>query len=85
MILDVFISCAGKEKPTADAICATLKAAGVRCWTASMIILPGFDWGGHILDALERARVMVLTFSSLSANPARSRAGSQPRHENDAE
>jgi WD40 repeat protein len=64
---DVFISYPRKEKATADAVCATLEAAGVRCWIAPRDIKPGTDCADAIVEAIDNCRVMVLIFSS-SAN-----------------
>src|SRR3954470_22039457 len=63
MAHDVFISYSSKDKPTADAVCATLEARGIRCWVAPRDILPGTDWGEAIIDAIEQSRVMILIFS----------------------
>ncbi|MDB5446864.1 MAG: hypothetical protein JWQ97_2181 [Phenylobacterium sp.] len=43
---DVFISYSSRDKPTADALCHTLDAAGVRCWMAPRDIQPGA--GGRV-------------------------------------
>jgi hypothetical protein len=64
---DVFISYSSQDKPTADATCAALEAANIRCWIAPRDINPGRDYGESIIDAIENARVFVLIFSS-SAN-----------------
>ena len=45
---DVFVSYSADDKPTADAVCATLENKGIRCWIAPRDILPGVDWGGAI-------------------------------------
>ena len=63
MAHDVFISYSSKDKPTADAACALLEGAGVRCWIAPRDIMPGRDWGESIIDAIAASRVMVLIFS----------------------
>jgi hypothetical protein len=34
MAFDVFISYSTKDKATADAACAALESAGIRCWIA---------------------------------------------------
>ncbi len=34
MAHDVFISYSSKDKPIADAVCANIEAAGIRCWVA---------------------------------------------------
>jgi hypothetical protein len=63
MAHDVFVSYSSKDKPTADAVCATLEGRGIRCWVAPRDILPGTDWGESIIDAIEQSRVMILIFS----------------------
>jgi len=63
---DVFISHSAKDKAVADAVCATLEGAGIRCWMAPRDILPSADWGASIIDAIEGSRLMVLIFSSHS-------------------
>lgn len=70
MAHDVFVSYSSKDKPVADAVCATLEQRGTRCWIAPRDILPGRDWGEAIVDAIGAARVMVLVFSkSANASP----------------
>ena len=66
MAHDVFICYSKKDKPTADAVCAYLENAGIRCWIAPRDILPGCDWGASIIEALGAAKAMVLVFSSHS-------------------
>jgi TIR domain-containing protein len=63
MNFDAFISYASKDKPTADAVCAALEDAQIRCWIAPRDILPGTDWSASIIDALDHCRVMILIFS----------------------
>ena len=41
MAHDVFISYSSKDKPVADAACATLESSGVRCWIAPRDVAPG--------------------------------------------
>src|SRR5215470_7883386 len=67
---DVFISYAHADKATADAACATLEQAGIRCWIAPRDITPGEEFGAAIVKAIENCRVMVLIFSA-SANNSR--------------
>jgi hypothetical protein len=64
MAHDVFISHSAKDKTTADAVCATLEAQGIRCWIAPRDVLPGAEWGRSIIEAIEQTRIMVLVFSS---------------------
>lgn len=61
---DVFVSYSSDDKPTADAVCATLENNGIRCWIAPRDILPGVDWGGAIVEAINASRVMVLVYSA---------------------
>lgn len=64
MAHDVFVSYSSQDKPTADAIVASLEANGIRCWIAPRDILPGTDWGEAIVEAIEEAATMVLVFSA---------------------
>ena len=66
MAHDVFISYSSKDKPIADAVCANLEAAGLRCWIAPRDIAPGEDWPTAIAEAIPQSRVMVLVFSANS-------------------
>ena len=63
MAYDVFISYSSKDKPTADAACAALESADVRCWIAPRDITPGRDYGESIIGAIESAKLFVLIFS----------------------
>jgi TIR domain-containing protein len=65
---EVFISHSHVDKTTADATCATLEQAGIRCWMASRDIRPGDEWGAAIVNAIDHCRVMVLIFSSNANN-----------------
>jgi hypothetical protein len=67
MPFDAFISYSSKDKTAADAACAVLEGAGVRCWIAPRDIRPGGQYGAAIIDAIDHCRVMILIFSS-SAN-----------------
>ena len=67
---DVLVSYASDDKPTADAVCATLENKGIRCWIAPRDILPGIDWGGAIVDAIHASRVMVLVYSAKANDSA---------------
>ena len=63
MEFDAFISYSHQDKPVADAACASLEAAGIRCWIAPRDIVPGRDWGESIIDAIAGAKVVILIFS----------------------
>jgi formylglycine-generating enzyme required for sulfatase activity len=67
MAHDVFISYSSRDKPVADAVCATLEGRRVRCWVAPRDVLPGLPYGEAIVEAIETSRVLVLVFSA-SAN-----------------
>lgn len=66
MDYDVFISYASEDKATAEAVCAALENAGIRCWFAPRDITPGQDWGEAIMRAIGVGRLMVVIFSSHS-------------------
>jgi TIR domain len=70
MAFDAFISYANRDKAAADAACAVLERAGVRCWIAPRDVRPGEEYGDAIIEAIGQCRVMVLIFSS-SANDSR--------------
>jgi hypothetical protein len=59
----VFISHSSKDRPTADAICAYLESAGIKCWIAPRDIEPGTTWTQGIMQGLEACRVFILVFS----------------------
>jgi tetratricopeptide (TPR) repeat protein len=66
MAHEVFVSYSSQDKPTADALVASLEANGIRCWIAPRDILPGSDWSESIMEAIEHAGTMVLVFSGHS-------------------
>jgi hypothetical protein len=68
MAHDIFISHSSKDKPVADAVCATFEANGMRCWVAPRDVPPGAAWGAAIVDAIQNSRVMVLIFSDNANN-----------------
>ena len=63
---DVFISYSSKDKPVADAVCATLENASMRCWIAPRDILPGEDFPKAIIKGINESKIMVLIFSANS-------------------
>jgi TIR domain len=70
MALDTFVSYSSKDKTAADAACAVLERAGIRCWIAPRDIRPGQEYGHSIIEAIDQCRVMVLIFSA-NANDSR--------------
>jgi hypothetical protein len=53
---DVFVSYSSRDKPVADAVCASLEGRGIRCWIAPRDILPGADWGEEIIRGTRTLR-----------------------------
>ena len=68
MTHEVFISHSSKDKAIADAVCAALESAKIRCWIAPRDILAGLSWASAIEPAITKSRIMVLIFSSYSNN-----------------
>ena len=66
MAHDVFISYSSKDKPVADAACATLESSGVRCWIAPRDVSPGMPYAESLVNGLSNSRLMVLVFSANS-------------------
>jgi len=61
---DVFISYSSKDKPIADAVCASLENNSVRCWVAPRDVLPGEDFPKAIINGINGSKIMVLIFSA---------------------
>ncbi len=66
MTHDVFISHSSKDKVIADAVCAALESAKIRCWISPRDAIPGKNYPGEIMEAIENSYIMVLIFSSNS-------------------
>jgi hypothetical protein len=64
MAFDAFISYSSKDKTTANAACAGLESAGVRCWMAPRDIRGGTEYAAGIVEGIDSCRIMVLIFSS---------------------
>ena len=60
---DVFISYTSKDKNCADAACASLERAGIRCWIAPRDVSPGREYAEDIVHAISQAAVLLLIFS----------------------
>jgi hypothetical protein len=67
MAFDVFISHSSNDKVAADATCAALEAAAIRCWIAPRDVRAGREYAEEIINAIDACHVMVLIFSA-SAN-----------------
>ena len=68
MAHDVFISYSTKNKSVADAVCAGLENAAIRCWMAPRDVQPGRSFAGEITRAIHGSKAMVLIFSADSNN-----------------
>src|SRR3954470_5914103 len=68
MAQNVFISHSAKDKAVADAVCAALENAGIRCWIAPRDVQPGRSFAGEITRAIQQSKAMVLIFSAHSNN-----------------
>jgi len=68
MAHDVFISHSAQNREVADAVCAALEKAAIRCWVAPRDVRPGRSFPGEITRAIQQSKVMLLIFSSHSNN-----------------
>jgi hypothetical protein len=66
MTHNVFISYSHQDKPIADAVCANIENAGMRCWIAPRDIAPRLDRPSAITNAISECQVMILIFSTHS-------------------
>jgi hypothetical protein len=68
MAHDVFLSHSAQNREVADAVCAALEKAGIRCWVAPRDVRPGRSFPGEITRAIQQSKVMLLIFSGHSNN-----------------
>lgn len=68
MAHDVFISHSSNNRPIANAVCAALESAHIRCWIAPRDVMPGRSYSGEITRAIQQSRAFVLIFSQHSNN-----------------
>jgi TIR domain len=68
MAHDVFISHSSSNRTIANAVCASMEGAGIRCWIAPRDVLPGRSYSGEITRAIQQSRAFVLIFSQHSNN-----------------
>lgn len=64
MAFDLFISYSSEDKTIADAVCAGLEQANIRCWLAPRDIMPGKSWSEAIIDAISETQLMIIIFSA---------------------
>jgi len=60
---DVFISHASEDKAIADAACARLEAAAIKCWIAPRDAIAGVPYARQLIDAISQARIFLLVVS----------------------
>ncbi len=63
----IFISYASRDQEAANRVVHALEARGLKCWMSSRDIPLGQDYQGHIVAAIEAARVMLVLLSRHSA------------------
>lgn len=63
MAHDVFICYSSEDKTIANAACAKLESAGIRCWIAPRDPIAGIPYGRQLVDAITAARIVLLIFS----------------------
>ena len=64
----VFISYSKPDQLVARDLCTYLEAEGIPCWIAPRDVLPGSNFPGSIIDAIDESKVVVLIFSKSSDN-----------------
>jgi hypothetical protein len=65
-VREVFISYSQPDRDSAFELVSRLEAQGMECWIAPRDVAPSADWAAEIIDAISRARVMILIFSASS-------------------
>ncbi len=60
---DVFISYSSQDQKVTEGICGYLEARGIRCFVAYRDIPRGVVWAGHIANAIDLSKMMVVVFS----------------------
>lgn len=65
---DVYISYAQNDKSVADAMCATLESAMIRCWIAPRDLVQRMDSLPQMMKAIDTSEVLVVIFSSHANN-----------------
>jgi hypothetical protein len=62
----VFISYSSPDRELANELCTHLEAQGIPCWIAPRDVVPGSNFPGSIVDAIDASKVMVFIFSKSS-------------------
>lgn len=68
MSANIFISFASQDIRIATTICKALESRGFECWISARNILPGENFQVAIVQAIRRARIMLLVFTANSNN-----------------
>lgn len=66
MAREVFISYSQPDRDCAFELVSRIEEQAIECWIAPRDIAPSADWAAEIIDAIGRARVMILVFSASS-------------------
>jgi hypothetical protein len=65
---EVFLSYSKPDQAVAHDLCSYLEAEGIPCWIAPRDVIPGSNFPGSIIDAIDESKVVVLIFSKSSDN-----------------
>ena len=68
MSTDIFISFASQDRKVASTLCSSLESRGFNCWISTRDILPGENFQASIVQAIRRAKIMLLVFTANSNN-----------------
>jgi hypothetical protein len=63
---EIFVSYSQPDYGCAMELVTRVEAEGLNCWIAPRDIAPSTDWAAEIIDAISKARTMVLVFSASS-------------------
>jgi hypothetical protein len=66
MPANVFISFASPDRKIATVLCNALETRGFKCWISSRNIRPGENFQVSIVQAIRRARILLLVFTENS-------------------
>ncbi|MGZ3274705.1 MAG: toll/interleukin-1 receptor domain-containing protein, partial [Caulobacteraceae bacterium] len=66
MAADIFVSFASKDVRVAMTLCGALENRGFTCWISARDIEPGENFQSAIVQALRRAKIMLLVFTANS-------------------
>lgn len=64
--MHIFISHSSRDAEAAGKIAHALERSGERCWMAPGSLMPGEQWAGAIVRAIEQSRAVLVVFSAAS-------------------